>query len=461
MTVTLVVPPHIRAVISSMLRVETETGAVLGARIVRTKGGAVRLLGIGIWEVPSDAYVLQTPSELIVASHGYVAPLAEIEAAGAMAIWVHTHPRDGASPRPSDLDLRVDRQLSGVFRLRTGAAFYGALILAKEGKNVRFMGHIDDGETLSPIDRLWFVGPDLCLRWRDDRPERSDPGVEYDRQIRAFGPHIQQVVGELSLAVVGCGGTGSAVAEQLVRMGARRLALYEPKPVSRAHLTRLYGSHVADVGRAKTDVVAAHLRSIVPEATITAHTAAITRQSVARSLMDADLIFGCTDDNAGRLVLSRFSTYFMTPVIDVGVLLTCDVRGTIDGIHGRITTLYPGAACLVCRGRIDVRRAAVELRSAEEQPSLEAEGYAPAMPGVEPAVVSFTSWIAAIAVSELLERLIHYGPRPVPTEILVRAHDREMSTNRLEPKHGHYCSLEARKWGLGVTSPFLEQAWTG
>ena len=36
-----------------------------------------------------------------------------------------------------------------------------------------------------------------------------------------------------------------------------------------------------------------------------------------------------------------------------------------------------------------------------------AEGYAPAMPGVEPAVVSFTSWVAAVAVSELLERLIH------------------------------------------------------
>ena len=47
MTVTLVVPPHIRAVISSMLRVDVETGAVLGARIVHTEGGDLRLLGIG------------------------------------------------------------------------------------------------------------------------------------------------------------------------------------------------------------------------------------------------------------------------------------------------------------------------------------------------------------------------------------------------------------------------------
>ena len=259
---------------------------------------------------------------------------------------------------------------------------------------------------------------------------------------------------------MGCGGTGSAVAEQLVRLGARALDLYDPDHVSRSNLTRLYGSRPPDVGRPKTDVVADHLRAIAPDTRIRTHASAITTESVARHLMDADIVFGCTDDNAGRLVLSRFATYFLTPVVDVGVLLTSDARGTIDGIHGRITVLVPGAACLVCRGRVDLQRAAVELRSAGEQASLAAEGYAPAMPGVEPAVVSFTSWVAAVAVSELLERLIHYGPRPVPSEILIRAHDREMSANHAEPKVGHYCSPHGDKLGRGVTVPFLDQTWS-
>ena len=460
MTVTLVVPPQIGDAVESMLRVDVETGAVLGARMVQTEGGDLRLLGIGIWEVPPDAYILQKSDELIVASHGYVPPLAEIEAAGAMAIWLHTHPRDGASPRPSDLDVEVDRRLSDVFRLRTDAPFYGALIVSKDGENIRFTGHVDDGQTSTPIDRLWFVGPQFRLGWHDGRPEHPGPGAAYDRQIRAFGSHIQKVIAQLTIAVVGCGGTGSAVAEQLVRMGARRLDLYDPDHVSISNLTRLYGSRLEDVGRKKTDVVAEHLRGIAPEARIGTHAAAITTESVARHLMDADVVFGCTDDNAGRLVLSRFSTYFITPIFDVGVLLTSDPRGMIDGIHGRVTVLHPGAACLVCRGRVDLRRAAIELRSAEEQASLAAEGYAPAMPGVEPAVVSFTSWVASVAVSELLERLIHFGPQPIPNEILIRAHDREMSTNRAEPKAGHYCSAEGGKWGLGTTAPFLEQAWT-
>lgn len=460
MTVTLVLPPQLAAAAESMLRVNLETGAVLGARIVRTEGGDLRLLGIGIWEVPDDAYVLRKSDELIVASEGFVPPLAEIETMGAMAIWLHTHPGDGASPRPSDRDFKVDRRLADVFRLRTNAPFYGALIVSRAGDGVRFAGHIDDGQAGTPIDRLWLVGPELRLSWHDALRGSPALGAEYDRQIRAFGADIQEVISHLSIAVVGCGGTGSAVAEQLVRMGARQLDLYDPDDVSSSNLTRLYGSRPADVGRAKTDVVAEHLRTVAPDARIGTHTSAITTESVARHLVGADIVFGCTDDNAGRLVLSRFSTYFLTPVVDVGVLLTSDARGTIDGIHGRITVLHPGAACLVCRGRVDLQRAAVELRSTEEQASLAAEGYAPAMPGVEPAVVSFTSWVASVAVSELLERLIHYGPRPVPNEILIRAHDREMSTNHAEPKDGHYCSPDGAKLGLGVTVPFLDQAWT-
>ena len=92
---------------------------------------------------------------------------------------------------------------------------------------------------------------------------------------------------------------------------------------------------------------------------------------------------------------------------------------------------------------------------------LAAEGYAPALSSPEPAVVAFTTQVAAAAVSELLERLIHYGPVPVPTEILLRSHEREMSANVQDPHEGHYCHPGAHRLGLGVTEPFLGQTWQG
>jgi hypothetical protein len=153
------------------------------------------------------------------------------------------------------------------------------------------------------------------------------------------------------------------------------------------------------------------------------------------------------------------ATYVMTPVIDCGVLLSAGPDSQITGIDGRVTILVPGQACLVCRGRIDLSRAAAEALTPAERKKRADEGYAPALGGIEPAVVAFTTAVAAAAVSELLERLIGYGPEPRPSEILLRMHDREISTNRADPRSGHYCSAEAGKLGVGVTQPFLEQTW--
>src|SRR5262249_55510661 len=111
------------------------------------------------------------------------------------------------------------------------------------------------------------------------------------------------------------------------------------------------------------------------------------------------------------------------------------------------------------RGRIDVARAAAELLTPEERVRREDEGYAPALGRTEPAVVTFTTMVGATAVSELLERLIGYGPDPRPSEVLLRYHDREISTNVVSPRDGHYCDSSSGKLGIGITTPFLEQTW--
>ncbi|MEQ1935463.1 MAG: ThiF family adenylyltransferase, partial [Fimbriimonadaceae bacterium] len=126
----------------------------------------------------------------------------------------------------------------------------------------------------------------------------------------------------------------------------------------------------------------------------------------------------------------------------------------------RVTTVVPGQACLLCRGRIDVARAGAEFMTPNERRRLEGEGYAPALGRVEPSVVTFTTMAAATAVGELLERLIGYGPSPRPSEVLVRVHEREISTNIAAPRTGHYCNERSGKVGAGMTEPFLELAWS-
>ena len=58
-----------------------------------------------------------------------------------------------------------------------------------------------------------------------------------------------------------------------------------------------------------------------------------------------------------------------------------------------------------------------------------------------------------------LDRLIGYGPPDQPTEVLLRLHEREVSTNRAMPREAHYCHPGQGKWGAGVGEPFLDQLW--
>ncbi len=454
---TLVLPDSMASKLRHLTQLKVETGAVLLARPVES-GQELRLLGMELLQVPEESYQRRRAQELLITSDGYVPALSRAEQIGAIPIWLHTHPGDGASPHSSRRDKIVDEQLNDVFRLRSGSPYYGAVVVAHEGGALRFSGHLATEDSRREIDRLWTVGPRFALTWNLD--ERKIPlPTRLDRNIRAFGGSVQRVLSDLRISVVGCGGTGSAVAEQLVRLGARHLLLVDPDDLTESNVTRVYGSRLADVGRKKVEVLAEHLRSIFDEIEIEVLDSKVTVEATARRLTAADVVFGCTDDNAGRLVLSRLATYFLVPVVDCGVLLTSDSSGRLDGIHGRVTLMYPGAACLVCRDRIDLGRAGAEMLTPEERTQRVDEGYAPALPGIEPAVVTYTTFVAACAVSELIERLTSYGPEPAPSEVILRVHDREVSTNEEEPRERHYCHPLSGKLGIGMTEPFLEQTW--
>jgi hypothetical protein len=458
MSVMLVLPKAIGDRIGRLLERTDETGAVLHVRRVESED-RVRLLGVRMDEVPEEAYIKRGPFEMKIASEGYVPALRVAEDLGTIPLWLHTHPGEHASPQPSMHDEQVDEQLRDVFQLRSGADEYGAVIFAGNRDDPRFTGHLDRDDGARPIDSVLVVGARFRLVRHDDHGDGERNHAMYDRSVRAFGGHVQRVLGDLHVAVVGCGGTGSAVVEQLVRLGVRHLVLIDPDCVSESNLTRLYGSAPPDVGKPKVEVVGSHARRLAPDVRISTVQRMVTEEAAALALVGADVIFGCTDDNAGRMVLSRASTFLLAPVIDCGVVLESDDEHRLRGIHGRVTVLHPGAACLVCRGRIDLGRAASEVLTPTERRRRVDEGYAPALHDVEPAVVAYTTAVAAAAVGELLERLVGYGDDDVPSEVLLRLHDREVSTNIAEPRSKHYCHPDSGKIGLGVTEPFLEQMW--
>lgn len=458
MTVSVVIPQDLTEEIQNAAKLPVETAGVMLAAVAEAPNGDIRLLARRIRWVDEIAYSRREPHRLDIRSKGYVHALGEAEALGAACIWIHTHTED-VSPYPSEYDKILDCEIAELFRLRSGSPYYGTLIFSAYFNELAFTGYLQqEGSTALQIERLWQIGK----RWRLIRAYNSmieQLSPIFDRNVRAFGTAVQQTIGKLSIGIVGCGGTGSGVAEQLVRLGVRNLTLIDPDILAESNLTRVYGSTVSDVGHPKVEILKAYLTRVAPDLDCKTIQSKVTVELTARCLIGCDIVFGCTDDNAGRMVLSRLSTYLLTPVIDCGIIITSDAFDRIVGIDGRVTTLCPGEACLICRDRIDLDRASAELLAPDERERRVKQGYVPALGQTEPAVVAFTTLVSATAVSELLERLIGYGPEPRPSEILLRCHEREISTNVVQPSTGHYCHPTSGKLGIGMTEPFLERVW--
>lgn len=432
------------------LPVETAGFILAGTAI---DGEGVTLLGRSIYWVSEDGYEVRGSNRLVIGSRAYVPALGVAAEDGAVPIFFHSHP--GSAPAPSRYDDEVDQGLRDPAQIRTGQELYGSLILGGRPGAESFSGRVFRADRPVPIDRLRVVG----ARFRLLTADLADPdAARFDRQIRAFGAQGQAMLADLHVGVVGVGGTGSTVSEQLTRLGVGHITLIDDDVLTESNLTRIHESAAADIDRPKVEIAAAAAERIGTGATVEPLSARLTELAAARRLRECDIVFGCTDDNGGRAVLSRLSYWYLIPVIDTAFLV--DTEGeAVRGLFGRVTTVYPGAPCLFCRGRIDPSQLAAEALPSAERERLAGEGYVPGLDEPDPSVGSYTTLIGALAVSEMLDRLFGFGAEPEPpSELLVRLHDRTISALHRDPQPGHYC-IDPATWGRGDEVPFLGQLW--
>ncbi len=90
---------------------------------------------------------------------------------------------------------------------------------------------------------------------------------------------------------------------------------------------------------------------------------------------------------------------------------------------------------------------------------MEDEGYLPELGDPAPAVVAFTTTIAAGAVTELLHRLTGFmGPDRESTEVIYLVDQARIRTNSIASRHDCFCA-DAYRWGRGDVRPFLDTTW--
>jgi molybdopterin/thiamine biosynthesis adenylyltransferase/proteasome lid subunit RPN8/RPN11 len=416
------------------------------------------LLGREMLWVPEDWYEVREPDALNIKSPGYVPFLKRAADEGSLALFVHTQPN--ARPRPSKWDREVDDQLREVFKLRTRQDLYGSLVAGGSEQTPTLYGEIETGGQVEAFKKVRIVGRRVrILRPYAGEGESTTLAEEaFDRQIRAFGREGQEALRQLHVGVVGAGGTGSSVCEQLIRLGVGTITVADDDVVDASNLSRLYGANRGDIGMPKVDVVARSARSIGLGTVVEPIDGRLTKEEVAAAFRHCDVLFGCTDDNAGRLVLSRLAYWYLIPAFDVAFRIT-SADDRITGLYGRVSTLLPETACLLCRRQVNRDAARAEVLPPEERARLEVEGYVAGLEEPNPAVVSFTTLVAALGVSQMLERLIGFGADQPPTELIVRLQDHKLSGTSPTGNQGHYCT-DPSVLGRGDVDPLLGQVWS-
>ena len=151
----------------------------------------------------------------------------------------HSHP-SGYSTF-SEQDDQNERDLVGLARNRNGQSEILPSILLV-GKTV-FAGRVWLDET-GPVKAASMQVVGCSFQFLDTSSEFQDDA--FARQALAFGPAVNVILRRLKVGIVGCGGTGSAVAMLLGRLGVGQIALFDEDIVEVTNLNRLHGATRAD-----------------------------------------------------------------------------------------------------------------------------------------------------------------------------------------------------------------------
>lgn len=321
-------------------------------------------------------------------------------------IEAHSHPFSKDTVSFSHIDLQGQKEMVAYLSDVNPGKPYGALVLGENSVQGQ-MWFPNSKKTPSSLDEIKVIGPTLSKISASGKTDKIVFGrhIESDnpfhRQILALGQDGQKKIQQTQIAIVGAGGIGSIVAQELIYLGVQNLTLIDDDVLEKTNLNRVIGATPKDIGKPKVAVALKYLKRINPKARISILNANVRSINALDVLKETDVIFGCVDTDSGRLILNELANAYYVPYIDCGVgIETRDERIVEAG--GRVIVWIPGRACLLCAKEINARIAAEELESPEERQFRQKHGYVAGSDIPEPAVISLNGTIASLAATEFL-----------------------------------------------------------
>lgn len=211
----------------------------------------------------------------------------------------------------------------------------------------------------------------------------------YSRQT-FLGEDAQQALEACAIAIVGLGGGGSHVVQQLAHLGVRHMHLFDADKAELSNLNRLVGASLSDVSAAtpKVEISRRMVERIDPGADVTLHEC--IWQHAADDIKSCDVIISCVDSFLARQDLEVTARRYMIPIVDIGMDVFLSAQQ--PHIAGQVILSVPGGPCMKCLGFLS-----------DDNLRKEADLYGAA--GGRPQVVWANGVLASLAVGIVVDLL--------------------------------------------------------
>jgi molybdopterin/thiamine biosynthesis adenylyltransferase len=156
--------------------------------------------------------------------------------------------------------------------------------------------------------------------------------LRYKRNQRTISTEQQLRLFQSCAAIVGCGGLGGYVVEELARLGLGRIVVIDPDIFEEHNLNRQLFSSVGTLGKPKVEAAAERVAEINPAVTVVPLRKSFSRGSGGELLEGVDIVADALDSIPTRLELAEICNDLRIPL----------VHGSIAGWYGQVISQFPG-----------------------------------------------------------------------------------------------------------------------
>lgn len=400
-----------------------------------------------IIEIPDSEFKIRDKTHLEISPRAINGIISLCEANKLGVIICHSHPKLSMHDYSSSDDFG-EKRIAEVFHDCLSEYPIASLLISDCGYRGRYWRFKTKPKIINQIKVIGRYIENNDLSGRESK--QSFNAELYDRQVLALGELGQNKIAKTKVGIVGVGGTGSAVAEQLVRLGVRDFVIVDKDYFDSSNLTRVYGSfhkHLPSflskqferLRYKKVNIIKKHLYHIKRNIRVIPVFGNTVMTETCRALLDRDIIFSCTDDHWGRSILNQIAYQYLIPVINIGVRI--DSRDKkITGGTGALHVLRPGKPCLWCYEYLKADIISSESMLKKERDKLLTEGYVKGVGTKAPSILSFTSTMASLATTIFLQMVTDFmGQKGAVSHLRYDIMEEDLRRGTVEPLNDCVC----------------------